>query len=158
MVRSMDADVLAALVPDWLTAHPDIAWEFADTTDAFAIDLRPASDPSRCARVVAHDATEIFSYSFAGYYTAEFAYDLDEKKAVLEEKIGEAVAAVRGPTQILLEWAGKEIVRSAIGHDAGGQPPQQFTTSFPLSRLWWRLRGGRFRREVLVFPPIPDSA
>lgn len=153
----MDADVLAALVPDWLTAHLGIEWEFADTTDDLAIDIRPASDPSRIARVVVYDSTEIFSYSFAGFYTVEFAYDLDEKKEVLEEKIGEAVAAVRGPTQILLEWAGKEVVRSAIGHDAAGKPPQQFTTSFPLSRLWWRVRGGRFRREVLVFPAIADS-
>lgn len=149
----MDAEVLTALVPDLLAAHPGIAWECTETMDALAIELRPAADPSRCARVVVSESTEVFSYSFAGYYVGESAYDLEEKQEVLADKIGQAVAAVRGPTQVLLEWAGPRVVRSAIGHHDSGDPPQGFTTSFPLTRLWWRVRGKRFRQEVLTFSP-----
>lgn len=153
----MYAEVLTALVPDLLAAHPGIDWEFAETTDAFAIELHPAADPSRCARVIVSDSTEVFSYSFAGYYVAESAYDLDEKQEVLADQIGQTVAAVRGPTQVLLEWAGSHVVRSAIGHDAGGNPPRSFTSSFPLTRFWWWARGKRFRREVLTFPALADA-
>jgi len=32
-----------------MAAHP-VIWEFTDTTDAFEIEVRPASDPSRRAR------------------------------------------------------------------------------------------------------------
>ena len=41
----MDAEVLTALVPDLLAAHPGIDWEFTETKDALAIELRPAADP-----------------------------------------------------------------------------------------------------------------
>lgn len=153
----MDAELLTALIPDLLAAHPGIDWEFNETTDAFAIELHPAADPSRLARVMVSDSTEIFSYSFAGYYVAESAYSLDEKQEVLANQIGKAVAAVRGPTHVLLEWAGLHVVRSAINHDPGGDSPRTFTSSFPLTRLWWRARGKRFRREVLTFPALADA-
>lgn len=153
----MDAEALTAQVPNLLAAHPGIDWEFIETTDALAIELRPAADPSRCARVVVSESTEVFSYSFAGYYVAESAYDLEEKQGVLADKIGQAVAAVRGPTQVLLEWAGTRVVRSALGHHAAGEPPQGFTTSFPIRRLWLRVRGRRFRREALTFPALADA-
>ena len=148
---------MTALVPDLLAAQPGIGWEFTETTDALAIELRPAADLSRCARVVVSESTEVFSYSFAGYYVAESAYDLAEKREVLADTIGQAVAAVRGPTQVLLEWAGPRVVRSAIGHHAAGEPPHGFTTSFPIARFWWRVRGKRFRREVLTFPALADA-
>lgn len=153
----MDVEVLTALVPGLLAAHPGIDWEFTGTTDALAIELRPAAEPSRWARVVVSASTEVFSYSFAGYYVAESAYDLEEKQEVLADKIGQAVAAVRGPTQVLLEWAGPRVVRSAISHDAAGSPPRTFTTSCPITRLWWRVRGMRLRREVLTFPALADA-
>ena len=149
--------MLAALVPELLAVHPGIDWEFTETTEGLAVDIRPASDPSRCARIFVSASTEVFSYSFAGYHVAEFAYDLEEKREVLEDKINEAVSAVLGPTQVLLEWAGQEVVRSAISHDAFGEPPAQFTTSFPLSRLWWWVRGRRFRREVVTFPDLAQA-
>ncbi len=153
----MQKKVLAVLVPELMAGRPGIDWEFTETIDGLAIDLRPALAPGRCARVAVSESTEIFSYSFAGYHVAEFAYDLEEKQEVLEDKINEAVAAVLGPTQILLEWAGQQVVRSAIGHDASGKAPAQFTTSFPLSRLWWWARGKRFRREVLTFPALANA-
>lgn len=153
----MDAEVLTALVPDLLAAHLGIDWEFTETKDALAIELRPAADRSRCARVVLSDSTEVFSYCFVGYYAAENAYDLDEKRDVLADKIGQAVAAVRGPTQVLLEWAGPHVVRSAISHHAAGDPPEGFTTSFPITRLWWRIRGKRVRREFRTFPALSDA-
>lgn len=143
-------------MPGLLAAHPGIDWGFTETLDALAIELRPVADPSRCARVVVSESTEVFSYSFAGYYVAESAYDLEEKQEVLADKIGQAVAALRGPTQVLLEWAGPRVVRSAIGHHAG-DPPQGFTTSFPLTGLWWRVRGKRFRQEVLTFPALAGA-
>lgn len=155
--RIVDTKVLAALVPELLAVHPGIDWEFTETTEGLAVDIRPASDPSRCARIFVSASTEVFSYSFAGYHVAEFAYDLEEKREVLEDKINEAVSAVLGPTQVLLEWAGQEVVRSAISHDAFGEPPAQFTTSFPLSRLWWWVRGRRFRREVVTFPDLAQA-
>ncbi|MFZ1282664.1 MAG: hypothetical protein WAQ75_00915 [Propionicimonas sp.] len=153
----MDTQELEALVPELLAVHPGIDWEFTETTDGLVLDIRPASDPSRCARIAMSASTEVFGLSFAGYHVAEFAYDLEEKREVLEDKINEAVAAVLGPTQVLLEWAGQEVVRSAISHDALGEPSAQFTTSFPLPRLWWWVRGRRFRREVLTFPALAKA-
>lgn len=71
--------------------------------------------------MVLSDSTEVFSYSFAGYYAAENAYDLDEKRDVLADKTGQAVPAVRGPTQVLLEWA--------PGCPLGHQPPRCWRSS-----------------------------
>ena len=69
----MEAEALTVLVPDLLAAHPGIDWEFTETTEALAIELRPVVDPGRCARVVVSESTEVFSYSFAGYSVAECA-------------------------------------------------------------------------------------
>ena len=71
--RIVDTKVLAALVPELLAVHPGIDWEFTETTEGLAVDIRPASDPSRCARIFVSASTEVFSYSFAGYHVAEFA-------------------------------------------------------------------------------------
>ncbi|MDQ7991833.1 MAG: hypothetical protein AAGC63_02230 [Propionicimonas sp.] len=152
----MDKEVWTALASDLLAGHRGLDWEFVQTADALAIELQPIADPSRCARVTVSASTEVVSYSFAGHQVSEFAYDLQEKHEVLADTISRAVAAVRGPTQVLLEWAGPHVVRSAISHHTSGDPLERFTTSFPIARLWSRIRGRRIRREVLTFPALPD--
>lgn len=147
--------MLVALVPELLTAHPDVSWELVPTPETLAIEVRPVADQSRCATVEVSASTEIFLWGFAGHDVASFAYDLDEKRAVLADVIGEAVASVRGPTQVLVEWAGSRVVGSAISHNDREVPPQELTSTTPLARLWWRLRGKRLRRELLAFPALP---
>lgn len=152
----VDDVALKAVVPDSMAAHPGVSWEFIATDESFAIEIRPSVDPGRYARLYVSESTEIFRVAFAGHETVDFAYELPDKLELLQEQIEEAVLTLHGPTQVLLDWAGDRIVRSAITHNPGGEAPPDFTMDWPFERLWWWLKGKRLRREVVRFPALSD--
>ena len=150
----MDHEALAALVPELMKAHPDIDWKFIETNECFALEIRPISDPGRLAEVYVSESTEMFWYVFAGHEARQFAYETPEKREVLEEQLAGAVAAVRGPTQVLLDWAGDDVVRSGISHNVDGEDPEAPTVDWLPKRIWWWMQGRQLRREILKFPAI----
>ncbi|MCC6498569.1 MAG: hypothetical protein IT193_20190 [Propionibacteriaceae bacterium] len=151
----MDELALKGVVPGLMAAHPEFGWEFVDTTRAFAIVIRPLADRRRYATVEVWESAEIFSYAFAGHESVDFAYETSEKEEVLQEQIEQATRALRGPTRVMLDWAGDKVARSMITHDFGGEDSHDFTMDRAVERLLWWLKGKRLRREIVRFPALP---
>lgn len=155
----MEGDELAADVAAIMQSFPDMDWCFLARADfpheLFVVEIRPIAAPDRCAHVEVSDSMEVFGYRFAGHWSVDFAYERADKRELLEDTIKEAITAVRGPTRVLLDWGGNEVLRSGISIAEPGNRLPPLSSSMPLRVLWWRLRGRSMRRELLSFPALP---
>ena len=101
---------------------------------------------------------EVFSVTFAGHVSTDYAYDDADRPDTLRERIEFAVAAATGPTRVTLERAGAALVGSTLVlHPDSSTPRHDTKVSWPLRRLKARLRGSRILREVLDFPRLPGA-
>lgn len=144
-----------------MSAFSDIEWHLRESVDGgFEIELHPSLEPSRTAAVFVSGSAEVFAFSFAGHEPWEFAYTEVDKAATLAEQVESAVAAVRGPTQVVLDWAGGKVARSGLTHFPDGRLPgrSDISTGWLFGPLAWWLRGRRLRREILSFPALAEGA
>jgi hypothetical protein len=104
------------------------------------------SDPLRSA-IVTVAGLELFFLEFQGFEDTDFAYDDDDRREVLKDRLSQAVLAVRGPTRVILERDGEKVVscRLILLGEGGDSFDGPLATSWPFRRLAARLR---FRRLV----------
>lgn len=90
---------------------------------------------------------ELFFLEFQEFEDTDFAYDDDDRREVLKDRLSQAVRAVRGPTQVILERDGEKVVscRLILLGEGGGSIDGPLATSWPFRRLAARLG---FRRLV----------
>lgn len=97
---------------------------------------------------------ELFFLEFQGFEDTDFAYDDDDRREVLKDRLSQAVHAVRGPTHVILERDGQKVVscRLLLLGEGGNSIDGPFGTSWPFRRLAARLR---FRRLVKTAIDVP---
>ncbi|MFF2622101.1 hypothetical protein [Oerskovia jenensis] len=147
---------LVALVPGIMTEHPDILWRFDDVPDGFRVALWSARDPERTASVRVHRGGEVFVLGFGPYAGPTFEYDEEEKPDELRARLATAVAAVRGPSRLVLTFAGDRCTSCELVLAAGlPEEVSDGTMGDHLARmLAWRLLGRRLRRETIELDRI----
>lgn len=86
----MDTRDLAALVPALMACHPACGWTVLSGRTAnedLVIELGPLAWPERVATVQVNTGAEVFSYSFAGHHSHDFAYEDEDRSETLRERI-----------------------------------------------------------------------
>lgn len=142
--------------------HPDFEWsevEGGGLAEDLILRIRPVSERHRVATVTAHEGGNRFSVEFAGHEISAFAYDDDgERLEVLRDCLAEAIALARGPTRVVLEFAGEVLVRSTAARlDGSGVEVRPQRVEYPIRRLVSRLRRQVRRHEVVDFPSLGHS-
>lgn len=150
---------LAALVPALMSAHPACEWTILTGTvpsEDLEVTVCPASAPDRKATIRVLAGAEVFTVTFAGHVSTDYAYNDAERPDTLQERIEFAVAASTGPTRVTLERAGTALIGSTLVLDPDGSSPRHDArVSWPIRRLQAALRGRSIVREVLDFPEAP---
>jgi hypothetical protein len=149
-VYSEPADAaLVSLVPGIMAERPDILWRFDDVSDGFRVVLWPAREAERAASVRVHRGGEVFVLVFGTYVGATFEYDEEEKAVALRERLAAAVAAVRGPSRLVLTFAGDKCTSCELVLAAGLS--EEVSDGISVDRLArtlaWRLLRRQLRRE-----------
>lgn len=149
-IGAVESSELAALVPGIMSSLPSCDWSFGSSErnpHDVIVRISLGSDPLRSAMVTVAAGLELFFLEFQGFEGTDFAYDDDDRREVLKDRLSQAVRAVRGPTRVILERDGEKVVSSRLillgeGGDSIDGP---LATSWPFRRLAARLR---FRRLV----------
>jgi hypothetical protein len=153
---AVDTLDLAGLVPGLMARHRECVWTLLSgrvPDEDLVVELHPIAWPQRVAVVRVDAGAEVFSFSFAGHESTDFAYLDSDRPETLQERIDLAVAAATGPTRVICDTAGGIVVGSTLIFDHGGPHPRTDTVvSYPSRRLKARLRGHRIKREVTDFP------
>lgn len=141
---------LVALVPELMSEFDDIAWRLDDVPDGFRIVLSPTRAPDREAQVRVHRGEEVFVLTLDGYVGARFEYDAADKGEALRERVVAAVSAVRGPSRLVLTYAGDRCIRSELVLAAGAADEQRdgVWSESLIKQLAWRVRGRPLRHET----------
>ncbi|GAA3230180.1 hypothetical protein GCM10010488_35730 [Oerskovia jenensis] len=156
-VNTEPADAaLVLLVPGIMAEHPDILWRFDDVSDGFRVALWSARDPERTASVRVHRGGEVFVLVFGPYLGPTFAYVEEDKPDELRARLATAVAAVRGPSRLVLTFAGDKCTSCELVLAAGSpEEVSDGTRGDHLARmLAWRLLRRQVRRETLELDRI----
>ena len=156
----MDTSDLAGLVPGLLARRPECVWTLLSGRrpgEDLVIHLHPVAWPRRVAVVRVDAGAEVFSFSFAGHVSTDFAYLDEDRPETLQERIDLAVEASIGPTQVVCDTARGVVVASTLIFGHGGPHPRTDTVvRYPLRRLRARISGHRINREATDFP-APDE-
>ncbi|MFB7887609.1 hypothetical protein ACIOWF_00310 [Cellulosimicrobium cellulans] len=147
---------LRELVPELMAGYDDIVWQFDDGSDALCIVMSPVGAPERVARVLVHHGEEVFALQFGSHVGVTFAYQQDEKPDELRDRIATAVATVRGPSRLVLTFAGTTQTRSelVLAPDSPDEHSDGVWMERQTAELLWRVRRRRLRREVRDFPRL----
>jgi len=139
-----------------MQGHVKVSWAFAQglsDADDLVISLHPWAWPDRVATVTAYGGCEVFSCMFAGHVSTDFAYADADRLDALKGRIDLAVAATTGPTRVIIDRVGDEVVRSEMVIDPDGEGRADGVVSYPVRRLRGLLRRSP-RREVREFPAV----
>ena len=139
-----------------MAEHAGIAWRLDDEVDGICIVLHPEAAPERVARVGIRPGEEVFSVELGPYRGVTFEYDDAEKPDEARERIATAVSAVRGPSRLVLTYAGETQTRSelVLAPDSPEERSDGVHVHRPVTELFWRLRRRRLRQEVLELGPV----
>lgn len=150
---------LALLVPELMPRHPNHRWTLVSghaPGEDLVLTLHPDEWPDRVATVKVHVGAEVFSLSFAGHESVDFAYEDADRPDALQARIDLAVAATTGPTRVVRDCAGDLTVRSTLVVDPDGPHPREDqVVSYPLRRARALFTGRRVTRVVKDFPAAP---
>lgn len=149
-IGAVESSELAALVPGIMSPLPSCDWSFGASERSphdVIVRISLGSDPLRSAMVTVAVGLELFFLEFQGFEDTDFAYDDDDHRKVLKNRLSQAVRAVRGPTRVILERDGEKVVscRLILLGEGGDSIDGPLATSWPFRRLAARLR---FRRLV----------
>jgi hypothetical protein len=139
--------------------HPNPRWTLVSghaPGEDLVVTLHPKEWPDRVATVTVHVGAEVFSVSFAGHESVDFAYADAERPDALQARVDLAVAVTTGPTRVVRDCAGDLTVRSTLVVDPDGPHRREDqVVSFPLRRARVLLTGRRTTRVVEEFPAAP---
>jgi hypothetical protein len=78
----------------------------------------------------------------------------------IPDRIAAAVSAIRGPSRLVLTYAGDVCTRSELVLDVGSAEEHRdgISSEHVIKQLTWRLRGRQLRRETREFDRIEDCA
>ncbi|WP_251153287.1 hypothetical protein [Cellulosimicrobium sp. Marseille-Q4280] len=154
--RTPSGAALRALVPDIMAEHADIVWRFDDHVDGLRVVLSPTAAPERVASLLVHRGEEVFVVELGTYLGVTFEYDEDEKPNELRDRLATAVSALRGPSRLVLTYAGDKQTSSqlVLAPDSPDEHSDGIWVHRLTTELAWRLRLRRLRQGVLEFPPI----
>ncbi len=139
-----------------MAGYDDSVWQFDDDVpDALCVVMSPVGAPERVARVLVHRGEEVFVLLFGSHVGVTFEYEQDEKPDEFRDRLATAVAAVRGPSRLVLTFAGSTQTRSQLvlapdSPDGGDGIWMERQTA----EILWCLRRRRLRREVRDFPRL----
>ena len=154
------AAALRALVPEMMAEHPGIAWRLDDDADGICILLHPEAAPERVARVGIRPGEEVYSVELGPHRGVTVEHVDAEKPDEARERIATAVSAVRGPSRLVLTYAGETQTRSelVLAPDSPEERSDGVHVHRPATELFWRLRRRRLRQEVLELGPVSPPA
>jgi hypothetical protein len=150
LIGAVESSELADLVPGIMSVLPSCDWSFGSSErhpHDVIVRISLGSDPLRSAIVTVDAGLELFVLEFQGFKDIDFAYDDDDRREVLKDRLFQAVHAVRGPTQVILERDGEKVVscRMILLGEGGDSTDGPRGASWPFRRLAARIR---FRRLV----------
>lgn len=147
---------LEALVPRLMSEFSDVAWRFEDVSEGFRIVLSLTRAPDRVARVRVHGGEEVFVLTLDDYIGVRFEYDSEDKPEALRERIAAGVSAIRGPSRLVLSYAGDVCTRSELVLNVGSADEHRdgVWSERLTKQLGWRLRGRPLRRVTREFDRI----
>ena len=137
---------LAALVPGQMARHPSFEWTILSgrvPEEDLVVELHPRGWPERTATVQVNSVAEVFSFTFAGHLSHEFAYRDQDRSETLQERIDLAAEAASGPTRVTRDRRGGITVRSTLVVDPDGPHSRPDVVSYPLRRLKSLFKAGR---------------
>lgn len=159
LLRSdIDARLMAQL-PELAARHADLGWRVRPVAGrGFVVDLWPALDPARVARVRVEGrrwrASRDLSLSFGGFEGHRFSVPFQFTGDALGELLSQVANIVRGPTVVTVERAGADVVRTSLrcGPDPTRPWIEETGETRPFRRLLWRLQGNHLEHDVHAFP------
>jgi hypothetical protein len=140
-----------------MAGYDDIVWQLDDdVSDALCVVMSSVGAPERVARVLVHHGEEVFVLLFGSRAGVTFEYEQDEKPNELRDRLATAVAAVRGPSRLVLTFAGSTQTRSqlVLAPDSPDERSDGIWMERQTAEILWRVRRRRLRREVHDFPSL----
>lgn len=155
----MNTADLGELAAELVGSHAGYRWSVLSPggpDSDLRAEIRAVDDPSRMAVLWIRAGAEVFHVQVWGHEDTDLAYEDEERVEVLQERIGLAMAALRGPTQVTIWRAGDQVIRSRLVLTDGTHEWQGQDVDRRLARVVAWFRGQRVVEQHIVVQAIRE--